>query len=396
MFNLFRSQKQMVRLLLGGIMLLVALSMVITLVPGLYSDAAPTANNYVFATVGDKELTLQEVQIRFRDLQIGAENDPQTLRITALNTIDSMIMEKALLQEAEDLGLTPDEKEVAEWLRMQLPFLFPNGVFVGPEQYAMFVRQRFQRSIPEFEAEVSRSLAIDTRLRRLVASTAIVTESEVRNTYRRQNEKTKVEFVKIAAQELANTISPSDDQLTEYFTKNQARYGIPELRTLKIMYVDASSLPTPEVADSEIDQYYGRNRSLYEMPERVRASHILFMTQGKSEEETTKIKGQAEEVLKQVRAGGDFAQLAEKYSEDPVSAKQGGDLGWVTRGQMVPEFEATTFSTAPGQISDLVKTDFGFHIIRSLRRSEHACGPLRRCATRFAPPSSPRSRISIA
>ncbi len=376
MFNLFRSQKQTVRYLLGGILVLVALSMVITLVPGLYSDAAPTAANYVFATVGDSELTLQEVQIRFRDLQIGAEGDPVTTRLTALNTIDSMIMEKVLLQEAEELGLTPDEKEVAEWLKMQLPFLFPNGVFVGADQYAMFVRQRFQRSIPEFEAEVSRSLAIDTRLRRLIASSVIVTEEEARQLYRRQNEKTKVEFVKIAADGIASTVSPTDAQLSEYFTKNQERYRIPELRTLKLMAVDAGSMPAPAVAESEIDLYYGRNRSLYEIPERVRASHILFMTQGKSEEETAKIKAKAEEILKQVRSGGDFAAIAQKNSEDPVSAKEGGDLGWVMRGQMVPEFETATFSMQPGQISELVKTEFGFHIIKVQERERARLRPL--------------------
>ncbi len=366
----------MVRYLLGGILLLVALSMVITLVPGLYSGAAPTAGSYVFATVGDKELTMQEVQIRFRDLQIGAESDAQTLRITALNTIDAMIMEKALLQEAEDLGLTPDEKEVAEWLKLQLPFLFPNGVFVGAQQYSMFVRERFQRTVPEFETELSRSLAIDTRLRRLVTSSVIITEEEVRDIYRKQNEKTKVEFVKIAAEDMAKTVSPAEEQLSEYFTKNQARYRIPELRTLKVMALDAGSLPASEVPESEIDLYYGRNRSLYEIPERVRASHILYMTQGKSEEETAKIKAKAEEMLKQVKAGGDFAELAKKHSEDTISAKQGGDLGWVTRGQMVPEFETATFSTQPGQISDLVKTEFGFHIIKVQEREQARLRPI--------------------
>jgi peptidyl-prolyl cis-trans isomerase D len=377
MFNLFRSQKQSVRYLLGGILVLVAISMVITLVPGLYSGAATnTAGDFVLATVGDTDLTLQEVEIRFRDLQIGAEGDPQTLRISALNTIDSMIMEKVLLQEATDLGLTPDAEDLAAWLKLQLPFLFPDGVFVGRPQYEMFVQQRFRRSIPQFEAELARSLAVDTRLRRLVTSSVIVTDEDAREAYRRQNEAAQVEFVKVSMQEIAQRLNPTEEQLTEYFTANQARYRIPELRDLKLLTVDFSGQPDPTVADAAIEAYYFRNRSLYENPERVHASHILFMTQGKPEAEVPAIKAKAEEVLKRAKEGADFAALAKQYSEDPGSAANGGDLNWVTRGQMVPEFEQAAFAQQPGTISDLIKTEFGFHIIKVLEKEPERLKPL--------------------
>jgi len=377
MFNLFRSQKQSVRYLLAGILILVAISMVITLIPGLYSDA-PTnaAGDFVLATVGDTDLTVQEVQIRFRDLQIGAERDPQTLRISALNTIDGMIMEKVLQAEAADLGLNPNAEELAAWLKLQLPFLFPDGVFVGRPQYEMFVQQRFRRSIPQFEAELARSLAVDTRLKRLVTSSVIVTEEDARDLYRRQNEATQVEFVKVSMQEIAQSLNPTEEQLTEYFTANQARYQIPELRDVKLLSLDVSGLPEPTVTDAAIEAYYFRNRSLYENPERVHASHILFMTQGKPESEAEAIKTKAEEVLKRIKEGADFAALAKEYSEDPGSGANGGDLSWVTRGQMVPEFEQATFTLQPGTISDLVETEFGFHIIKVHEKETARLRPL--------------------
>jgi peptidyl-prolyl cis-trans isomerase D len=113
---------------------------------------------------------------------------------------------------------------------------------------------------------------------------------------------------------------------------------------------------------------YQANIQQYQVPNRVHVEHILFMTVGKPDAEVEEIKKKAEDVLKQVKKGGKFEDLAKKYSEDPGSKAKGGDLGWITQGQTVPEFEKTAFSLSPGQVSDLVKTQYGFHIIKVLEK----------------------------
>ena len=112
---------------------------------------------------------------------------------------------------------------------------------------------------------------------------------------------------------------------------------------------------------SEIERYYRANEAQFTTPEQVRASHILLKTEGKDE---AAVKAKAEALLKQAKSGADFAALAKKNSEDEGSAAQGGDLDYFGRGRMAKEFEDAAFSLPPGQISDVVKSPFGFHIIK--------------------------------
>ena len=151
-----------------------------------------------------------------------------------------------------------------------------------------------------------------------------------------------------------------------------------------------------------MQRFYNDNIAQYQTPEQIRASHILLKTAGKDE---ATVRKQAEDILEQVKAGADFAALATKFSEDEGSKVNGGDLDYFSRGRMVPEFETAAFALQPGQISDLVKTQFGFHIIkvvdkkpavtRTARRgaaadrgaAQGASGPTSRSPR--APPSSP-------
>src|SRR5262249_32120949 len=118
-----------------------------------------------------------------------------------------------------------------------------------------------------------------------------------------------------------------------------------------------------KVTDDELRQYYDQHKDEYTLPERVKAQHILFKTQGKTPEEIEKIKEKARGVLERAKKGEDFGSLAKQYSED-TTASAGGDLGDFGRGQMVPEFEKVAFSLGVGAISDLVQTQFGIHIIK--------------------------------
>jgi peptidyl-prolyl cis-trans isomerase D len=373
MFNLFRSQKQLVRYLLGGILMLVAISMVITLIPGLGSTPSDP-RQIVLAEVDGEPITFSELSLEFRAQAIRPTLPLRSINLSAVNLITKLVDQHVLLMEAEKLGLSTDDQEVADWMQFQLPFLFPNGVFVGARPYQQYVRETFRMSVPEFEESLRRSI-IELRLQRVVTANEIVTDAEVEETYRQRRRKVKIEFVKFDSERFLSRAKPSDEQLQQLFESENFRYQLPETRSLKLLRADDTKLPEPEIAEEELKRYYARNRANYQFPERVRTRHILFMTMEKSEEETKELEAKAQEVLKQIQDGADFAELAKEHSDDPASGENGGDLGWVTRGQMDPEFEKGTFALEAGETSDLVKSTFGYHIIRADEKEDPRTRP---------------------
>ncbi len=366
MFNLFRSQKQAVKIFLGGLLMIVAVSMVITLIPGtLNTDVNP--NDTVLAEVGGLEVTIQDVQARLRDYSQSGQIDAATLSFLGRQIVDNQIGDLVLLHEADELGLSVGEEELAMWLKQQLPFLFQNGAF-GADQYRAFVTQRYGKSVPQYEEEVRRRLIVDVRLKRMVTDNVLVTDEELKEIFRIQNEKTKIEFVKVQTADFNSQIKPTGQQISKFYESRKQQYRIPETRSFKLMVVDDSSLPPVELSDAEIARYYRQNRQRFEVSERIRASHILFTTDGKSDEEKTALQEKAQSILAEIKQGADFAELAQEHSGDPGTAPKGGDLGWITRGQMVPNFEQASFALKAGEISDVITTDYGFHIINMHER----------------------------
>jgi peptidyl-prolyl cis-trans isomerase D len=361
MFDLFRSQKQAVRLMLGAILLLVAVSMVITLVPGLFSGTSVNLDDPILVEVDGVAVTIQDVQSRLRDYQMTGQIPAESMVFLAAQTVENLITEEVLLKEAERLGLMPSEAELAERIRTQLNFVFEQG---GLPAYQAFVQQKFQRSVPEFEEAVMRDLVIQMRLKRLVTDNVLVGDEEVKRSYKQSNDKVQIEYVRVPAQAFRPQIQLDEEKIREFYEQNKSRYMTQEMRTVKALRVRPADIPEPEVNDAELRAFYDRNLSRYQVDERVRASHIILMTMGKSEEEIKQVEARAQEVLAKVKAGGDFAELAKQYSEDTGNKDQGGDLGWVVRGQMVPAFEQATFALQPGQISDVVKTEYGYHVIK--------------------------------
>ena len=194
MFDLFRSQKQTVRLMLGGILILVAASMVITLVPGLFSGTSVNPNDPVLAEVDGEPVTVQDLQLRLRDYQNTGQVPPDSMAFMAAQSVENLITDKVLMIEATRLGLIPTEAELAERIRSQLSFVFEQG---GLPAYETFVRQRFQRSIPEFEEALLRDLVIELRLKRLVTDNVLVGEEELKRTYKLNNDTVQLEYLKV-------------------------------------------------------------------------------------------------------------------------------------------------------------------------------------------------------
>ena len=367
MFDLFRSRETSVRILLGALMLLVGLSMLTYLVPD-YSRGAGTANDIVVAEIGSETITLPEVQRSIQNVMKGRQIPPELLATYVPQMVEGMINERALAYEAQRLGYQATDADVAQAIQTMIPALYPDGKFVGTQTYAAMLAQQ-NLTIAEFERDLKRNLLI-TRMRGIATEGVVVSPQEIEQEFRRRDEKTKIEYVKVTGDKYRNEIQPDEALMRQYFQSNLPRYQMPESKSLAILVADQTKLEQGiNPADAELERLYNQNKESYRTPERVKVRHILLKTTGKAPEEDAKIKAKAEGLLKQIKSGADFAELAKKNSEDPGSADKGGEYpDWVTRGQTVPEFEKAAFSLNPGQTSDLVKTQYGYHILQVLQK----------------------------
>ena len=226
---------------------------------------------------------------------------------------------------------------------------------MGREAYAAVLPQQ-DMTIPEFEEYMSNQILLN-RLRSVVLESTVVSNADIEHEFRLKNEKATIEYVKISPQKVQAEVKVSPEEMRDYYEKNKASYRIPEKRGMKLVVFDPAKInESVAVSDAQLRMAYEQNKDRYRTPERVKARHILLMTQGKPPDEEAKIKAKAEDLLKQVKAGGNFAELAKKNSEDPGSKDKGGDLDWVVKGQTVPEFETALFALKPNEISGVVKT----------------------------------------
>ncbi len=368
------------KIILGALLVIICASMAITLIPGGLGSSlgigAPPAG--VLATVGDQQVTVPEVQREARAMirQQFPKGGPQAsmlLPYFASQAAEQLINEKALIAEAHRMGLRASDDELRDELQHgQLgSMLFPDGKFIGQEQYEDFV-QRNDLTVPQFEG-LEKDFILVRKLRALVSSSALVGDSAVREEFISRNTKVKFEYAVITQADILKGLHPTDEELKAYYDRNKASYNnsIPEKRQIKYVLIDSSKVgAAAAVTDKDLQAYYDQNREQYRMSEQVKVAHILIKTPlpapGAKEDEKAiaDARTKADNVLKEVKAGGDFAKLAGKYSDDPGSAKNGGELGWIGRGRTVPEFEKAAFSLGKGQTSDLIKSSYGFHIIR--------------------------------
>ncbi len=369
-----------VKIVLGALLVLICASMAITLIPGGIGSSlgigAPPAG--VLATIGDQTVTVPEVQREARAMirQQFPKGGPQASMLMpyfANQAAQQLINEKTLVAEAHRMGLRVSDEELRDELQHgQLgAMLFPDGKFVGQEEYENFV-QRNDLTVPQFEA-LEKDFILVRKLRALVSTSAFVGDSEVRDEFDRRNTKVKFEYAVITQADILKGLHPTEEELKSFYERNKASYSnsIPEKRQIKYVVIDSAKIAAATtVSDQDLRSYYDQHRDEYRAPEQVKVSHILIKTPlptpGVKEDEkgVADARAKAEDVLKQLKAGGDFAKLAEKYSDDPGSAKSGGELGWIGRGRTVPDFEKAAFSLGKGQTSDLVKSSYGFHIIR--------------------------------
>ena len=365
MFDLFRSREKTVRIMLGGLLLVVAVSMLTYLVPN-YNTGGSTGSEMVIAEVGNDTITLPEVQKIVQMTMRSRQLPPEILPNYLPTMIDQMITERALYLQAQKLGYQVTDAEVAETIRQMVPNLYQDGKFIGTAQYAALLAQQ-NMTIDQFESDLRRQIMI-SRLRDIAMEGTIVTPAEIEAAFKKKAERAKVEYVKLTADKYKAESQPTATEMQEFFKSNSSRYVVPEKRNLAVLIADQTKLEASIVpSDADLQRAYNQNTQAYTTPERVKVRHILIMTKDKPAAEEAKLKAKAENLLQQVRNGGDFAKLAKENSEDPGSKDNGGEY-WVQRnGQMVKEFEDAAFNLKPGQ-SDLVKTAYGYHVFQVVER----------------------------
>jgi peptidyl-prolyl cis-trans isomerase D len=368
MFDLFRSRDKAVRYLLGGLLGIVALSMVITLIPGFGSSMGTSSDDQVVAEIGKEPLTIRQVQSDMQRLVRDRQMPPELVQVYLPQAVDQMITERAVAYQAQRMGFQVPDTELAATIRSVLPRFFQNGQLVDKNAYEQFLAQQGY-TIPEFEDNLRKQILM-TRLMNLALEGIVITPEEAKRDYERRNSKLKIAYIGFKADDLKSQVKVSPEELQAYYNNNKEGYREPEKRDLVVLVADQDKIANSiEVPEAQLRQMYETRKDSFRTPERVKVRHILFMTTGKSPEEIAKIKAKAEDVRKQIN-DKNFADLAKKYSEDPGSKDKGGDLGWVVRGQTVKNFENTAFNQKTGQISDLVTTEYGFHIIETQEKQD--------------------------
>ncbi len=382
MIRIFQQDNKATKIIFGLIIAAAIVTMVITLVPGIFNDDSAANNTALFATVhapgtwgrffgGSDAITMQEVTQQ-TERQMQQQHYPDFARPILMNKVGQEQVERAVLvREADRLGLQVSDDD----LRRELStgplsqYLFPGGKFIGDQGYMNFVEQFFGVGVAQFEKEVKEDLELQ-RLQSLVTGSVTVSDNAVRTAYLQQGQKVKFNYAVLSAEDIKKTINPSDAELQAFFNQNSARYAnaVPETRKITFIAFDDASLPggKPQVSESDIQAYYNGHQDQFKVPAQVKTRHILISApKGADTATDNAAKAKAQDVLKQLQSGAKFADLAKKYSDDPGSKDQGGELPLIPTSQLDPAYAQAAMALNPGQTSGLVRSQFGYHIIQT-------------------------------
>lgn len=393
MIRFLQKDTKFTKWLFGIIIAATCVLMVIFLVPGIFQDSSNSSTTYASIRHGgffgrflpaEEEISVTDVQQAAHNMMRGRQVPDAYMSIFMQQAAQQLIMQRIVLQQAEKMGITATDNDVRRYLHTGIwgQYLFPDGKFIGDAQYNDFVTQNLNMTVTKFESEIKDQIISD-RLRDLVTGGITVSDAEVRADYLKQATKIKFDYAVLSADDLRKTINPTDTELQAYFKQNAARYkdALPETRKIEYVAFNDNSLPggKPQITPAEIQQYYEQNQQQYKVDAQVKVRHILISVDPNAGPDAdAKAKAKAQDILDQIRKddGKNFAELAKKYSDDPGSKDQGGELGWLKRGQTVPQFDAVAFGQKPGQISGLVRSRFGYHIIQTEEKQDAHTKPL--------------------
>ena len=361
---------------------LVVLTFVVCYIPDFLTTTTGASPNETIADVEGEPITVGSFTRRYnaqvqayRNAYGGQMND-QLLKQLGIDRqiLQQLIDEEAMVAESRKQGITVSDVEIRERI-LALPGFQESGKFVGEQRYRQILQiQNPPLTTTEFENSLRRALMIE-KLRTALTGWMSVNDTDVVAEFRKRNEKVKLDVVPVTAEAFKSQVTVTDAELVPFFEKAKDKYRIGEKRKIKYAQVNVEQVRgTITVPEAEIAAFYQQNLSQYQTPAQVRASHILFKLEGKDEKV---VQALAEDVLKKATApSADFAALAKQYSEDDSNNQNGGDLDYFGRGRMVAEFEQAAFGMKAGEISNLVKTAFGFHIIKVVDNKSDQTRPL--------------------
>ncbi|MEQ1884333.1 MAG: peptidylprolyl isomerase [Bryobacteraceae bacterium] len=365
MFSFFRNQQKMTRYLLGGLMLVLAASMLTYLTNTGFTTT--TDGDMTLAEVAGTNITTVQAQASIDRLMRGGQLPPEAMEAYFPQIVQQLVDQKALLHEAERLGLTASDEEVLIALAAAFPQFFQDGKLSNKDQFEAALAQ--QNLTMQDAADTMRDQLMLRKIQNLALSSVVISSQDVDRALLQKHEKAKVEYIAFPPAKFRDQVKVTPEEVKAAYEKTKATYTMPERRSFQVLLADQVKVEQSiTVSDAQLRQTYSASMDNFRMPERVEARHILLMTQGKPETEKKAALTKAQDLLKQVKAGGDFAALAKANSQDPGSAVKGGDLGFIVRGQTVPEFEKFVFSAKPKDISDIVTTEYGYHIIQVMSK----------------------------
>jgi peptidyl-prolyl cis-trans isomerase D len=394
MIRFLQQDNKLIKILFGVIIGVAVISMVVYLVPGLMDNG--TANDTgVYATVhtpglmgklfGESTPIKTEDVTRIAQRQLQQNKYPDFLLPYMMNRAGQILVQRAILKQAADqLHLQVSDGDLVRELKTGpfAQYLFPNGKYIGDDAYINFIQEAIgqEMSRSEFESQVKEDMELQ-RLQALITGGATVSDAAVRDAFRVQGTKVKFDYAVVSSEDLKKTINPSDSDLQAYFQQNAAKYAkaVPETRKIEYASFDLAKLPGGKqpVTDADIQAYYTAHAAEYKSEEQVKTRHILITSKAGADAQTdAAAKAKAQDVLKQLQTGGNFADLAKKYSEDPGSKDQGGELPLIPTSNLDPAFAKAAMALNPGQTSGLVKSSFGYHIIQTEQKVSAGVKPL--------------------
>ncbi|MEJ2233994.1 MAG: SurA N-terminal domain-containing protein [Syntrophobacterales bacterium] len=346
---------------------------------GGYSYTERKANRV--AVVNGSYIGIREYQSMYNNLveqmrrQFGSQFSSEMVESLNLKgqALDQLINRRLILAEAGMLEFAVSQEELQNAI-VSYPAFQTNGRF-DPLRYQQALR--YARLTPqEFEASQREDLLI-SKVEQFITRGAKVLESEMLSFFHHTRDRVNLAYVQLDPQDFKNQVKVDEEAVRDYFDKHRENYRLADKRNiLYVRFVPRDYVAEVEVTPQDLEEFYQLHQEDYREPQKVRARHILFRISEKAKTaEIQEILERAKKVLELARKGDNFAELARKYSEDSTAAR-GGDLGYFKSGDMVKPFADSAFSLKKGEISDLVRTRFGIHIIKVEDIKEESTQPL--------------------
>jgi peptidyl-prolyl cis-trans isomerase D len=330
-------------------------------------------DNYVIK-VNDNKISYNEYQLAYENTsntlrQLFGDNVEKIPEFKNLKrmVIDDLIERYLLIEEAEKSGVFVTDAEVLNTISSTKAF-FVDGKF-DRNRYIEVLR--FNGMYPEAYEETLRKDILVSKMENLIKNAVEVTKQEIEKEYAYRNTTAVIKYLSIDPNKYRSKVSFTDEDLKAFFEENKEDYRIPEKIKVKYVVFDEDNFDKDiVVTDEEAEAYFLQHKEQFHQSEQVEARHILVRVNDfENKEENEKALSKINKARDEIKKGAAFEKVAENYSED-ISAKNGGYLGFFKRGEMVKEFEEAAFKLEPGQVSDIVKSPFGYHIIKVEKKLE--------------------------